>query len=184
MSRNNYQLVALPLKPHLVEFLCSKIKTPYCILESGSIATTLPISKRSFFGELIYTGLKPSKSFNKAQSNFYIAISDHAYRYKKSLPDTRNNIVKLPPENINLIEKLLREFLEVELVSYVNGAIFSNYKIKGTKKGIQHKAIEEFMFQNIITINESTFEMLRKIYDRANKTPKPLKLLQVTEHLR
>lgn len=178
---DKYQLVAFPLPQHIVEFFCSKIKTPTCILDNGSITTKLPIGRRTFFGELIHDGLIESRRLKLEPSNFYLVISNgsHSKRRSKINPDPRIKSVKLPKARRILIEKLLREMMENELVSYVDGVTYAHQKIKGYKKGITNKSIAEFMFHNQIGFTETSFETIKKIYYRGRNRRKALKILRV-----
>ena len=179
MPSDNYQLVALPISEYLQNYLCGKLKVEPITIKGGSKATQIAITKRSFFGELIITNLKPSKSFNKNQSSFYIKISDQASNRTPGIPDTRNTIVKLPESKCIIIEKLLRSSLESELVAHIDGAIYAHNKAHGTKKGIAHDCIYNFMEKNGLPFSSSMFETLKKIYYRAKKTAKPFKTLAV-----
>ena len=179
MATEKFQYVALPIPEYLVNFLCGKLRVNSETLESGAKATSLPITRRSFFGEFIYDNLRVAHRFNKAESNFYIKISDHAKRRKRGVPDTRNRLVSLPPSKYIIIEKMLRNALETELLNYIEGSAFAYEQIKGTRKGIVHKAIYDFMIKNGVPFSSTTFETLKKIYTRAKKRSKPLKTLTV-----
>lgn len=174
-----YQLVALPIPEYLIDYLCGKLNVRPIVLDNGSRATELPITRRTFFGEFIADNLKLSKSINKHQSNFYVKISDNISRRKKGIPDTRYNIVKINPTKYLVLEKILRNNLETDLVSFVKGSVYAYHEVKGKRKGMVHKSIYEFMQINGIPFSNSTFETLKKIYFRGKNIPKPLKTLTV-----
>lgn len=179
VNTDKFQYVALPIPEYLVNFLCGKLRVASEDMPNGAKATALPITRRSFLGELIHSNLKVCKTIDKNPSNFYLKIADAPKRERKDSQDTRYHIVKLPPSKYLLIEKLLRNSIEIELVAYVSGCHFAHQKIKGTKKGLTHQAIYDFMLKNGVPISESTFETFKKIYYRGRKSPKALKTLMV-----
>ncbi|WP_422105569.1 hypothetical protein [Winogradskyella sp.] len=174
MSSDKYQLVPFPIPEHLVYYFSRKLGCEVEDLPDGSKCTKSVITKDSFYGETLYQSLEVSKSMKKTNSNFYIKIRSSICQDYKGMPDGRYNKYHLSKSALQFVIKHLKQVLKTELIAFVDGAVYANLKIKGTKKGITHNAIAQFMFRNRIHINKLTFESLRKMQYRAKKSNKPL----------
>ena len=172
MSVKHYQLVAFPIPEHLLYYFSRKLGSEVEELNSITNCTKSVITKRSFYGHRIYESLQESKTFKTEPSNFYLKISNTVRVNHPKLPDGRYIKYDMDAEAYLFIYKHLQQILKTELIAYVDGALFSHERSKGTKKGIVHRAISEFMFKNRILITETTFENLRKMQYRAKKTSK------------
>lgn len=174
MAEPSYQLVAFPVPEHLVYYFSRKLGSEVEELPDGSKCTASVITKDSFYGEAIFQSLEISKTIKTPPSNFYIKVRNSLAQHYKGLPNGTCSKYALPEKTLKFINKHLKQILKTELIAFVDGAVFANQKIKDTKKGITHRAITQFMFDNCILINETTFENLRKMQYRAKKQHKAL----------
>lgn len=172
----NFQLVPFPVPEHLLYYFSRKLGSEVEEINNFSSCTASVIKKNTFYGEKIYSTLGRAKYYKTPRVNFYLKISNSLKRQNKKLPDGRYVQYEVLEDTIIFIEKYLKEMLKTELVAYVDGALFSYQTVKGTKKGITHKAIAKFMFENRINIDSSTFETFRKMHYRAKQKRKPFKV--------
>ncbi|MFC0605904.1 hypothetical protein [Winogradskyella pulchriflava] len=174
MPTDNYQLVAFNIPEHLVYYFARKLGNEVELLPDGSYTTETIVRKNSFYGQHIYTNIIENPKPKTIKANFYLKIRNTIRIDYPNLPDARYVGIMLDKEVENFINKHLYHILKTELISYVDGALFSYQREKGITKGITHRAISEFMFKNRILINDSTFENFRKMHYREKKRPKKL----------
>ncbi|TXE18614.1 hypothetical protein ES692_06105 [Psychroserpens burtonensis] len=174
MPTKNYQLVPFTVPEHLVYYFCKKLGTDVEVLNADSSCTALVISKHTFYGQKIYSTLGKATYHKTPKTNFYLKISNDLRTNYPSYPDGRYVNYTVDKETYYFVERHLQQLLKTELMSFVGGAVFAHHNLKGTKKGITHKAITQFMMQNHIPLTETSFENLRKLHYRTKKSGKAI----------
>lgn len=153
----SHQIVELPLKSHLVEYLSKAWRI--------DTSTPIQITSQSPFGHYIYQCIKTNNGLYKSKLNYNTVISLKVYEYDREGKsfDGRCSALYIHDVDAKRFNDALEMMMERELFNVLDGILERNPKTQIKKE------INAFMQKYNLVEHNLTYERFKKAYYRDRK---------------